>query len=88
MHSVRYRNNEDGLEIAIHFLRQPYGVLHFTGVKRLSKSRQVETRGPSVFSLWSSREKDFFFFRGGGSCVKDFLRRFRWSRAVQVIGTN
>ena len=86
MRSLRIRNNEGGLEIAIHFLWQPYGVMHLIGVERLSKSRQVETRGPSVFSVLSSREKDFF--RGGGSCVKDFLRRFRWSRAVQVNGTN
>ena len=58
--SLRIRNNEDGLEIAIHFLWQPYGVLHFTGVARLTKSRQVETRGPSVFSVWSGRQKDVF----------------------------
>ena len=51
MRSLRIRNNEEGLEIAIHFLWQPYGVMHFNGVERLSKSRQVETRGPSVFSL-------------------------------------
>ena len=51
MRSLRIRNNEEGLEIAIHFLWQPYGVMHFNGVERLFKSRQVETRGPSVFSL-------------------------------------
>ena len=61
MHSLTVRNNEEGLEIAIHFLWQPYGVMHFIGVERLSKSMQVETREPSVFSLWSSGEKDFFF---------------------------
>ena len=57
MHSVRIRNNEDGLEIAIHFLWQP------NGVERLSKSRQVETRGPSVFSVLSGHENDLFSWR-------------------------
>ena len=63
MQSLRIRSNEDNLEIAIHFLWQPYGVMHFIGVERLSKSRQVETQGPSVFSVWSSHEKNLFSWR-------------------------
>ena len=63
MRSLRFRNNEEGLEIAIHFLWQPYGVLHSNDVERLSESRQVETRVPSVFSVWSCREKDVFFVK-------------------------
>ena len=86
MRSLRIRNNEEGLEIAIHFLWQPYGVMHFTGVERLSTSKQVDTRGPSVFSLWSSREKVFFFFREGSSCVKDFFAPCPFKQGV--IGTN
>ena len=77
MRSLRFRSNEEGLEIAIHFLWQPYGIMHFIGVERLSKSRQVDdTRAVSVFAVVESRE-GFFFFRGGGSYLKDFLRRFR-----------
>ena len=84
--SLRIRNNEDGLEIAIHFLWQLMASCTSLAWNVCQNQGKLRHEGRQCFRC--GRVARRMFFREGGSCVKDFLRRVRKSTAVQVTGTN
>ena len=86
MRSLRFRNNEGVLTSRFIFCGSRMASCTSLAWNVCQNQGKLRHEGRQCFRC--GRVARRIFFRGGGSCVKDFLRRFRWSRAAQVTGTN